>query len=198
MDIGIGPKITSTNYADFLRQVFQRLSSNGADRHGWKEWAVDLMCQQRPDMECDDTESSARAMTGDDVWRFLTGMWEAKEEGIQPVSEELQNQRIDTCLACPKLGYISCFTGCGKMAEVLASFTLGRNIRKHPEVHKQSCLQCGCLVEVKTMFPIDILLKMDEKHGTKPEYHASCWILSEAQNIPPNEEDSSPQPAEDA
>ncbi len=196
---GLGPKIVSNNWSDFITQIRVRLEANGADKHGWKPWAINLMCEQRPDIPYeDDEERQSRAMTGDDVIRFLKSMWVSKEEGAIAVSQELQDKRVETCLACPKLGYISCFVGCSSIVETLAKFAIGRSIRRHADIHKMSCLACGCTAEVKTMWPLDVLHEIDKRMGTSPEYHPSCWILTEAQNPPntPPPESSSAQPAE--
>lgn len=192
-----GPEIRNTNFAAFIAEVIKRLESNGMDHSGWKEQILHLMCQQRPDIECEDKDAPPqRAMTSDDVFRFLKTIWTSVEEGAIAVSEELQNQRVETCLACPRLGFISCFGGCSTIVEAVAKLTLGRSIRRHPDVHKKSCLECGCLSEIKTMWPLDILRKIDERSGTQPNYPPNCWVVTEAQNIPPNDSPSSPQPAD--
>lgn len=194
---GCGPEIRDYNFTAFMLEVHRRLASNGLDKHGWREYVLDLMCQQRPDIaqEVFD-EPQKRAMTGEDVLRFLKTMWAGKEGGAQPVSEELQRQRVDTCMACPKLGYISCFIGCQTITHTVNSFMMGRDVPKFPQIHKMSCLECGCTASVKTMWPVDLLRKVDEQFELKPNYHLSCWMLTEPQN--PNgrleEGDSSANP----
>lgn len=183
VDVGLGPPIVSHNFNDFVRQIFVRLQANDADKHGWRDWALSLMCEQRPDIPCEDSAKNERAMTGDDVLRFLKSLWTAKEEGAVAVSEELQNKRVDTCLACPKLGYISCYVGCASISETLSAFLLGRKVPRIREIHKMSCMACGCSAEVKTMWPLDIIRQIDEKHGTKPDYHEKCWVLTEPQEV---------------
>lgn len=195
---GCGPTIRSDHFSEFIKQLSVRLQANGKDRHGWKEFFVDLMCKQRPDIPSEDKDAApTRAMSGDDVKRFLTTMWAGKENGAQPVPESLQNQRVDTCLACPKLGYISCFIGCQQITEIVNSFMMGRDVPKYPEIHKMACTVCGCTASVKSMWPIEILHEIDERMGTTPQYPSNCWVITESQGLqadPP----SSPQPPPEA
>lgn len=198
-----GPEIRDFNFSVWITEVQKRLKANGLMKHGWRDWVIDLMCQQRPDIPSQDKEAPPeRVMTSDDVRRFLQTMWDIKEQGSPVVSEDVQSARVETCLACPKLGFIQCFIGCGSVVEALSQMLLGRKIRHLEDIHKKSCTACGCHAEIKTMFPVEILRKIDEKHETKPQYHPSCWILNEPQpepeshpNIPPKSEPlSSPQP----
>jgi hypothetical protein len=182
---GAGPTIVSNHFTVFMQEVSTRLKSNGLDRHGWRQAVLDLMCHQRPDIPSEDLDAPpVRSFTGDDVARFLRTMIETKLQGAQPVSDDLQDSRIETCLACPKRGHIACSMGCGIISETLAQFAIGRKIRRHADIHKQSCTACGCYCEVKTMWPLDILKGVDERSGTKPEYAPGCWMLSEPHSSP--------------
>jgi len=178
---GAGPTIVSDHWESFLHEIGKRLRVNNLDVHNWKNAAIDLMCQQRPDIESVDKDIPTRTMTGSDVLRFLRTMWTSMEEGVKPVSEELQNQRIDTCLACPKLGYISCFVGCNTITETVASLMMKRDVPKFPQIHKMACTACGCTASIKTMWPISILARVDAESKTQPDYHPSCWVLSESE-----------------
>ncbi len=184
MDIpGCGPTIKSDHFLTFIKEISTRLQANGMDRHGWKAFYVDLMCEQRPDIPSEDVDAApSRAMTGDDVKRFLVTAWEGMESGVQPVSEELQNQRVDTCLNCPQLGYISCFIGCQQITETVNKFMMGRNVPKFPQIHKMACQVCGCTASIKSMWPIDVLKAADERMGTTPAYPSNCWVVTESQN----------------
>lgn len=180
---GCGPEIRSDHFITWVKEVSVRLQANGKDKHGWREWAIDLMCRQRPDIPSEDVDAAPqRAMTGDDVLRYLKTVWTGMEEGMLPVGEELQNKRVDTCMACPKLGYISCFIGCQTITETVNRFMVGRNVPKFPQIHKQACTACGCTASIKTMWPIDILKQIDERMGTQPDYPPSCWVVTESED----------------
>lgn len=177
-------EVRAQHSSDFLRQCFVHLEANGGDTGtGWQERVWDLCCQTHPELPYEDSEVKERTMGPDDVRRFLRTIWETWKEGAEPVSDELQNQRISTCLSCPKKGYTSCFGGCSGIASALSEFTMGRAIRQLPEIHKVSCMACSCYLETKTMFPVGILRTVDEKLGQKPDYWDStngrCWMLTE-------------------
>jgi len=180
---GAGPKIVADHFEVFIGQIATRLRANGMDVHNWKAKAIDLMCQQRPDIPCENKEVPTRHMTGDDVLRFLKTMWKSMENGVKPVSEELQSQRIDTCLACPKLGFISCYIGCATITEAVAGLMVGRDrVKMFPKIHKMACTACGCTASIKTMWPLDILRAVDGEAQTQPEYDKNCWVLTENQS----------------
>jgi len=176
-----GFEVRSQHPSDFLRQCYEHLEGNGGDTgSGWRERVWELVCDTHPEMECLDSETPLRIVGPDDVRRFLMTMWETWKSGAESVSEEVQNTRIDTCLRCPKKGYSSCAGGCSQLGKLLADFVLDRKIPRLVEVHKQACMACGCHIETKTRFPVDVLRKVDEKLGQTPEYWQECWMLSEA------------------
>lgn len=177
---GAGPEIRADNFSVFIREVFNRLQANGLDKHGWRAEAIDLMCRQRPDIVSEDLDAPQMpAKTSDDVMRFLKTMWKGLEEGVQPVSEDLQNQRIDTCLACPQLTHIACSMGCSSLSDTINRFVMGRNLPKYPVIHKQACSLCGCTCSIKSMWPIAILKDVDDKSATHPDYPPNCWMVTE-------------------
>lgn len=179
---GCGPEIKSDNFSDFIKQVSIRLQANKKDKHGWREWAIDLMCQQRPDIPNEEVGGpQIRAMTGDDVKRFLTTMWEIFEKGGIPVSEEIQNKRVNICEQCPRIGYISCHIGCSQITDVVNRFMAGRAIPKFPQIHKMACMECGCTASVKSMWPVPLLREIDKQMHIEPAYHPKCWMLAEDQ-----------------
>lgn len=173
---GAGPTIQANNWSLFIKEVFKRLVANKMDRHGWKEETVDLMCRQRPDIPSKDVDVPTRDVTGDDVKRFLATIWEAWKAGAEPVSAEEQDRRAAICLQCPKKGYVSCMGGCGAMAQTLAEMTVGSKARLLPELHKASCLACGCELSTLTMYPLEVLKRVDKKINFQAsEYWEKCW-----------------------
>ncbi len=173
-----GYEVRAQHPSHFLSQCFVHLEANGLDSGtGWQERCWDLVCSTHPEIPCEDTEVKERTLGPDDVRRFLTTMWETWKSGAEPVSEEVQNLRVSRCLQCPMKGYTACFGGCSQVSQLLSEFSVGREIRNLPEIHKVSCQACGCYLESKTMFPLNVLKAVDEKLGQKPDYHRSCWML---------------------
>ncbi len=176
-----GYEVHAQHSSDYLRQCFQHLEANGGDTGtGWQERMWDQLCATHPEIAYDDSEVKERGIGPDDVRRFLRTIWETWKEGAEPVTEELQNSRIEVCLRCPKKGYTACCGGCSGIAQSLSEFTMGRNIRSLPEIHKVSCQACGCYLETKTMFPVDVLRAVDKKLGDEPAYDPQCWMLTES------------------
>lgn len=190
---GLGPTIRSDNYAEFIAQVKRRLEANNRDEHGWKEKVLDLMCQQRPDIACEDTEMTERAVTSDDVKRWFRTLWEAWKSGATAVSSEEQDRRAGICRTCPKRGHVSCFGGCGAMAEALSQLVIGTKANVYPDLHKTSCLVCSCEISSLVLFPLEVLQKVDaEANFQVGAYPSHCWKLDQP-NMP-NPPPSSPQP----
>ena len=178
---GAGPPIVANHFSLFIKEVSKRLIANGLDKHGWREETLDLMCRQRPDIPCEDKEVNTRAITGDDVKRFVTTLWEAWQAGAKPVSIEEQERRAAICMECPMRGNVSCMGGCAAMARALSDMTMGGSARNLPELNKQHCMVCSCELSSLTMYPLEVLQKVDEKINFKAgEYPANCWKISAA------------------
>lgn len=177
---GAGPRIKSMHFKDFLFQVSRRLQANGLDRHDWREWVLDEMCKQNPSIECEDKEAPKREVTGEDVWRFVRTLYAAWEKGAEKVSAEEQNRRADICLSCPKRGYVSC-NSCGSLAQALSDLVMGTGCERLPELHKQSCMVCGCELSSLVQYPLDVIQEIDRKLEFQAEpYPSHCWKLSPA------------------
>lgn len=173
---GAGPPIKADHWSVFISEIRNRLIANGLDSHGWKERAIDLMCRQRPEIQSEDKEVPTRSVTSDDIQRFVRTIWEAWKAGAQAVSAEEQDRRAAICVECPKKGYVSCFGGCGALAATLAEMTIHSKARSIPELHKASCMVCGCELSTLTMYPLEVLQKVDAKIGFKTEeYPDHCW-----------------------
>lgn len=143
---------------------------------GWQDRMWDQCCKQNPDIECQNAPRLERGVTGDDIKRFLRTLIEFKQAGAVAVSQEEQDRRIDICSRCPKLGVVNCYGGCGSLAMYLEHFISGRDLTKITTVHKKSCMACGCSVEAKTLYPKDVLQKVDQLMDIQPEYWANCWL----------------------
>lgn len=191
-----GPEIRNVNFSAWIAEVIKRLESNGMDRHGWKEWVLDMMCRQRPDIPCEDLDNPrSREVTADDVKRFFRTIWEAWQDGATAVPQEEQDRRAAICIPCPSRGHVSCFGGCGTLAQIASEMVMGTKSKPQPELHKTSCLHCGCDCSLLIMFPLEVLQRVDEKIEFKSgEYPSHCWKI---QNMLPNDMPSSPQPPEE-
>lgn len=175
---GLGPLVSSNHFNDFMRQVYARLEANGTLTHDWREETLDLLCRQRPDIPCEDRELPERAVTSEDVKRWFKSMWETWKSGAQAVSAEEQDRRASICRDCPKRGHVSCFGGCGAMAEALSQMIVGTKARSYPDLHKTSCLVCSCEITSLVLFPLEVIQKVDEEAGFKVgDYPEHCWKL---------------------
>lgn len=165
------------NFNAFMGEIDRHLKGVGKDTAGWRDRILDAMCQQNPGIECEDMGEIKQAFVQEDVKRFVRTMVEAREAGAEAVSDEEQSRRIDICLSCPMLTRIPCFGGCGWLAEVLNWFSLGRKAPRYAEAHGTNCGACGCSVNLKTQYPLEVLRKVDDRLGFKPEnFHPSCWM----------------------
>ena len=177
---GTGHKITSNHPSHFLQQCHAHMELNNIPiLGGWQDEMFSLMCEQNPEIECEEVGKEERKVAGADIWRFLTTLWEAMANGAVAVSEEEAERRAAICIACPKMGHTSCGGGCGKIAEVLSTLTLGRRPVGMEKVHKASCEVCGCEISSLVNYPLDVLKAVDDKLEFKRDaYPKNCWKLS--------------------
>lgn len=172
-----GPEIRAWNWIEFIVEIRKRLEANNLDVHDWKARTIDLMCQQRPDIEQEDMdEPVTRTVTGDDLKRFVVAMYETWKEGAVAVDHAEQDRRASICASCPKRINVSCMGGCGRIAEALSEMIIGCRAKVYPELHKTSCGVCSCECSTIVMFPLEILQKVDAK--TKfpvGQFPAHCW-----------------------
>lgn len=176
-----GWSVSESHYAAFLQACREHMERNDMPypfntSGGWQDRMWDQVCQQNPHIECEDTDKPERIIDGNDVLRYLRTMWSSFEKGALAVNDEEQNRRLSICLTCPRMGYISCFIGCNSIAHVLSEFIIGRKINRREETNNKSCLACGCSIEVKTMWPLDVIKDVDAKMGITPDYAPNCWI----------------------
>ena len=92
---------------------------------------------------------------------------------------EMRRRLATVAFACPKMGHTSCGGGCGKIAEVLSTLTLGRRPVGMEKVHKASCEVCGCEISSLVNYPLDVLKAVDDKlNFVRDAYPEACWKLT--------------------
>lgn len=158
-----------------LQQVRAQRKANGIPvESGWERVVLDELCQQNPKVLCGEAGVGEIHMTGDDVRRFLTTLKE--QYGRELVSDEEHQRRADICLTCPKITDVACTFPCGWVSKMLTEMLGGRQIHRPAELHKRGCSACGCQIDAKTYYPLDVLKSVDEKLGKQPDYWSSCWM----------------------
>lgn len=158
----------------FLQGIRTSRLANGHEVKGGYEHEVwDEVCRQNPSVPCVDDEMPEIHMTADDVARFMVTLKEFA--GRDLVSDEEHRRRADICLRCPKMGHVKC-KSCGWVSRTLTELLGGRKIHRPGELHKKGCTACGCNLDSKTYYPLDVLKAVDQKLGKQPEYWAECWM----------------------
>jgi hypothetical protein len=169
-----GVPVSHPHHMAFLQKVSESRRSNGIPLTGnWEAEVLDEVCRQNPSIDCIDTDVPEIHMTADDVHRFLATVGEFK--GSELVSEEEHRRRADICLRCPKMGDVNC-KWCGWAAAKITELLAGRPIHRVAELHKKGCKACGCNLDTKTYYPLDVLRAVDQKLGKEPEYWEECWM----------------------
>lgn len=158
-----------------LQQVRASRTGNGiAMESGWDNVVIEEMCAQNEQYGCTESGRTDIHLTGDDIRRFLTTI---AETGIgNLVSDEEHKRRADICLSCPKMGNVSCTFPCGWVSKKLTELLGGRKLHRAPELHKKGCQSCGCNLDAKTYYPLDVLKTVDQKLGKSPDYWSQCWM----------------------
>jgi len=170
-----GVPFTANDLVVLLQQVRTQRRANGIPvESGWEQVVLDELCQQNPHIPCGEAGVQEIHMTGDDVRRFLTTLKE--QYGHELVSEEEHQRRADICLTCPKLADVACTFPCGWVSKTLTELLGGRRIHRAAELHKRGCSACGCQIDAKTYYPLDVLKSVDEKLGKQPDYWEHCWM----------------------
>ena len=172
-------------YAKTLRgKVIQHLVANGYEEDvedpDFDEWFEDAACVEsgHPEPFCGQplpplTEMQRLATPAKAV-RFMRVMWNWLQSGGKPVPKEEAKHRAAICMECPKAGGMGGCWGCNWLFR-----KLGRWIAKDPDPvtfpkEKRFCLACGgCILELKTLVPNDILDKAEK--GERPDYWEKCW-----------------------
>ena len=170
-----GVPASSNSLTVMLQKVkAQRLANGHAVGSGWEQVVIDEMCQQNPGLHCVESGVQEIHLTGDDVKRFLLTLKELY--GNELVSDEEHRRRADICLSCPKMADVSCTFPCGWVSRTLTEMLGGRKIHRPAELHKKGCSACGCNLDAKTYYPLDVLKSADEKLGKQPDYWENCWM----------------------
>lgn len=169
-----GMPISHPHHMAFLQKVADARKANGFElERGWELDVMNAVCQQNPSIECIDSERPDVPMTADEVHRFI--MTVAEFKGAELVSEEEHKRRAEICLRCPMMGDVNC-KWCGWVAKQVTELLGGRRIHRVAELHKKGCKACGCNLDTKTYYPLDVLKAVDSKLGKEPEYWEECWM----------------------
>lgn len=169
-----GMPIRHPHHMAFLQKVAEARKGNGFDlERGWELDVMDEVCRQNPSIDCIDSERPDVPMTADEVHRFLATV--AEFTGAELVSEEEHIRRANICLRCPLMGDVNC-KWCGWAARMITELLGGRKIHRVAELHKKGCKACGCNLDTKTYYPLDVLKAVDSKLGKEPEYWGECWM----------------------
>ena len=169
-----GMPISHQHHMAFLQKVAAARRANGFElERGWDIEVMDEVCRQNPHIDCEDSEHPDIPMTADEVHRFITTVAEFK--GAELVPEEEHIRRANICLQCPKMGDVAC-KWCGWAARQITQLLGGRRIHRVAELHKKGCKACGCNLDTKTYYPLDVLTAVDVKLGKQPEYWEKCWM----------------------
>jgi hypothetical protein len=146
-----------------LQAVRSSRLANGFEVKGGFEHEVwEDVCKQNPELNCVEEGVPEVVMTADDVMRFMTTLKEFA--GRELVSEDEHKRRAEICMQCPM------------MARTLTELLGGRKIHRPAEFHKRACKACGCNLDSKTYYPLDVLKTVDEKLGRTPDYWEKCWM----------------------
>lgn len=157
-----------------LQAVRSSRLANGFEVKGGFEHEVwEDVCKQNPELNCVEEGVPEVVMTADDVMRFMTTLKEFA--GRELVSEDEHKRRAEICMQCPMMGHTNC-KSCGWVARTLTELLGGRKIHRPAEFHKRACKACGCNLDSKTYYPLDVLKTVDEKLGRTPDYWEKCWM----------------------
>lgn len=166
--------VTHTHDLAFLQRVRAIRIANGHEMYGgWELDVMDEVCRQNPQLDCIDTERPEIHMTADDMHRFLTTLGEMG--GSSLISEEEHIRRASICLQCPMMVDVAC-KWCGWAAQKITELLQGRRIHRVAELHKKGCKACGCNLDTKTYYPLDVLRRVDERQPAPPQYSEKCWM----------------------
>ncbi len=172
--------LKASSLSVLLNKIYKHRVACGFEMSGgWKEWAEDIICNCSPEAPCLDSEKPERYYGADDVRRFLATMQEFIAAGTQIVPVAEQERRAAICMACPAKGQINC-KWCGWVGATVNGIIAHRSFEGKLELHKQSCMKCGCNLPAKTAMPLDVLHEADKKLEPitgKVEYEPGCWML---------------------
>lgn len=158
-----------------LQRVRRSRIANGHEmQDGWDSQVLDEICQSDESIDCRAPGESDTRTSGDALKRFVLTL--AEQAGNNLVSEEEHRRRADICLTCPKIGPTSCIPPCGWLTAKLTEMLAGRKLHRAAELHKRSCTACGCNLDSKTYYSLDVLKKVDDKLGVSPDYWSGCWM----------------------
>ena len=174
-----GKEIKAMSIRRFTSQCYAYMVENDLDVTGdWEARLWEDVCNQNPDIPCDDSEHPEAPLTMRDLGVFKDAMVKWLSSGGEFVSHGLAEKRASVCVTCKNNVHIS--MGCGTLcSKVMSWFSEKIGVRRTSvDSQLQSCSQCRCYLKFKTLLPVDAL--MDD--GV--EYPSWCWIIKErSENI---------------
>lgn len=166
----------------FLAKAFQALEASRLyTGEGWQDAIWHQTCEQNPHIACIDTDKPEIVTGWADVRRFFVTLGDLIGSGRPLVEPEVQEKRIQTCLACPNNVDLGACSSCGWVAARLSELAGGRKIKDEPLVHRRGCKSCGCEISIKTAYPLNVLHEVDKRLELKEPYDSNCWVLNEDQ-----------------
>ena len=175
-----GVKFKANHYKALKKQVLvyrEANSSLGFDlATGWEVRFWDQVCQQNPYLPCVSVEEPEKSIGVAEIRRFMNTLNNLRKSGDALVSEDEQMRRLNICRSCPNFTTVStCSEGCGWLAKALTEFVSGTKIKEVSTLKTETCGACGCLLKIKTTYPLEILQETDRQMGIEPDYPSFCW-----------------------
>lgn len=172
-DPDTGIKFSDNHINGLLQRVRTSRVANGLQVGAeWIARVYDELCEQIPGLPCSEVGKQEVRWNADDLQAFVATLLEMR--GNEQVDQTEYDRRISICMRCPKRGVVSC-NSCGAFGQLLQKLIAGVRITD-TEAYPMSCLACGCSLVSKAAYPRQVLQKVEEKLGRKPEYWEQCWM----------------------
>lgn len=175
-----GVSFKSNHYKALQKQIAiyrEANSSLGLDMGtGWLVRFWNDVCAQSPYLPCISVDTPQKAIGVPEIRRFMNTLNNLRKSGDPLVSEDEQLRRITICKTCPNFTTVStCSEGCGWLAKALTEFVSGTKIKEVSTLKTETCGACGCLLKIKTTYPLEILQETDRQMGVDIDYPSFCW-----------------------
>lgn len=170
-----GVRFKQSDINALVREVRRhRISNDLIVGAAWMTQFYHELCNQNPKAPCYDSEEPEVLWNADDVTSFVATLLEMRESGMQQVDQEEYDRRMSICFRCPKQGHVNC-SSCGYFGGILQRVVAGVKV-PHSSAPGKACMACGCTIEAKAAYPLEVLQKVDETLGRKPAYWEQCWM----------------------
>ncbi len=141
---------------------------------GWEERLEHDICQQNPRATCVERKDKVQNAERSLLIRaksFLAAVWNLKMSGAKMVDQAEQERRAAICRGCPFKTDIQ--SACGPCTNLVGWTMQVLGGKKLVEI-EGACGVCGCGLEAKLAFPLDVLRKAD---GRTVDYPTFCWMV---------------------